>query len=295
MRTFEIEQTHGMVRLHGVSEQQTSDGLDWRSAFVSKQGEEPFRGAFMAKDPLMVLHRKSVVGFVDLHRRVGAQAPAGSIRTVDPGRPFEVELSAPTETVHFYMRHHIWEEVVMDMTGKDPSRVRFDSRLIMSDPVLVSLFSTAVEGMLSRIREPFLTDHLSRTMAAHILTAHMGISPTWKATTGGGRHSPEVSRAIEYIHANADRSIGLQDVADAAFRSASHLARLFTAEVGMPPHRYLINVRLQRAQQLLARTNTPIAQIAFDCGFSHQEHLTRTFRKFMKTTPAAYRREAGHR
>ena len=163
------------------------------------------------------------------------------------------------------------------------------------DSVLVSLFTAAVQSMMARIKDPSLTDHLSRTIATHVLVAHMGIRPTWKMAAGSGKLSPEVSRAIDYIEAHADRSIGLQDVADAAFRSASHLARLLTAEVGMPPHRYLINIRLRRAQQLLIRTSTPIAQIAFDCGFSHQGHITRTFRKLLQTTPAAFRREFSRR
>lgn len=58
----------------------------------------------------------------------------------------------------------------------------------------------------------------------------------------------------------------------------------------MPPHRYLISLRVNRARNLLARTNRPIAEIALDCGFTHQEHLTRLFRKHFETTPAAFRR-----
>ena len=46
------------------------------------------------------------------------------------------------------------------------------------------------------------------------------------------------------------------------------------------------------AQRLLAETDHAIAQIAFACGFAHQEHLTRVFRQLSGATPARFRREA---
>ncbi|NMA97965.1 MAG: helix-turn-helix transcriptional regulator [Phyllobacteriaceae bacterium] len=65
---------------------------------------------------------------------------------------------------------------------------------------------------------------------------------------------------------------------------------MFRSEIGMPPHRYLIILRINKAQRLLAKSSMPIAEIAIECGFSHQEHLTRLFRRHLGTTPAAYRR-----
>ncbi|MNU07967.1 HTH-type transcriptional activator RhaS [compost metagenome] len=58
----------------------------------------------------------------------------------------------------------------------------------------------------------------------------------------------------------------------------------------MPPHRYLINLRVEKARRLLEKTSMSIAEIAYECGFAHQEHLTRLFRRQTGTTPAAYRR-----
>lgn len=291
LRPFEVEQTHGMLKLAGVREKESSDGLNWRSLYVSSQTEAPFRGSFVAKDPLLVFHRRPIIGYMDLHRREQVLAPSGSVRFIAPGRPFEAELCEPSDTVHLYLRREVWDDVALDFSGA--SQVPFDSRLVESEQVLFTLATAALASMRARVAEPSFTDHLAHSIAAHIMGTHLGIRSNWRPAGSGGTLSPEVVRAIDYINANLDRSIALQDIADAAYRSASHLARLFAAETGMPPHRYLINARLQRAQQLLSRTDLPIAQIAFDCGFSHQEHLTRTFRRLLNTTPAAYRRETG--
>lgn len=279
-----------MLTLPGVRDRSSSDGLNWRSLYMSAQLENPFHGAFTARDPLIVLHRQAIVGFMDLRRERQVHAPPGSIRFIAPDMPFEAELCEAAETVHLYLRREIWNEVVMDVTGKDPSRVPFESGLVSADPMLAALGVAGIAAMVAGAAEPAFTDHLARCVAAHILTVHQGVRPRFRTVETGRVVSPEVTRAIDYIEAHADRSISLYDIAGAACRSPSHLARIFAAEVGMPPHRYLVSIRLNRARHLLAHTRHPIAEIALDCGFTHQEHLTRMFRRHFGTTPAAYRR-----
>jgi len=288
MRPFGVAETHGMLALAGVRNQRSSDGLNWRSLYMAAQTESPFRGSFTARDPLVVFHQHRIVGYMDLHRSKQVYAPAGSIRFVPPDIPFEAELCEAADTVHLYIRRYIWNDVAMDLTEKDPSRVPFKAGLVESEPMLATLCMAGLTAMNAREADPSFTDHLARCIASHIMSVHLGIKSNWRTSETGRIISPEVSRAIDYIEAHADRSIGLQDIADAAFRSPSHLARIFAAEVGMPPHRYLISVRVKRARQMLARTTKPIAEIALDCGFTHQEHLTRLFRRHYQTTPAAY-------
>lgn len=291
MRPFEMGDTHGILALPSASIQASSNGLDWQSLYVSSQVERPFSGSFIARDPLLVFHRKPVVGYVNLCRKDMVLAPAGSVRFVPPGTAFDVELSEPTETVHLYLRREIWDDVVMDMTEGGPSTVSLPATLIKSEPLLFALSDAALAGAEARNTDPVFADYLSRSIVSHILSRHLGIRHKSRRVSNTGQMlSREVIRAIDFMDANADRSIGLQDIADAAFRSPSHLARVFSSELGVPPHRYLIGMRVKRAQHMLARTDRPIVEIALDCGFTHQEHLTRLFRKHLDTTPAAYRR-----
>jgi len=289
-RPFGVAETHGILALPSADIRASSDGLDWRSIYLSSQREDPFKGSFIAKDPLLVFHRRPVVGYVDKPRKDLVHAPSGSVRFVAAGTPFDVELSETTETVHMYIRQEVWDDVAIDVADGNASRAAFSSRLISADPLLSSLCDAGLAAVQVGDTGPAFSDHLSRCIASHIMSAHLGIRPTRRASETGRIISPEVTRAIEFIETHADRSIGLQEIASAAGRSPSHLARVFGAEVGMPPHRYLISVRIKRARQLLARTTRPIAEIALDCGFTHQEHLTRMFRRHFQTTPAAYRR-----
>jgi transcriptional regulator GlxA family with amidase domain len=67
------------------------------------------------------------------------------------------------------------------------------------------------------------------------------------------------------------------------------LLRDFTRAIGLTPHAYLIEVRLQAARRLIEQTDLPLASIALDAGFAHQSHMGSAFRKHLAMTPSQYR------
>lgn len=69
-------------------------------------------------------------------------------------------------------------------------------------------------------------------------------------------------------------------------------ARLFKRSMNTTFHQYVINRRVERARKLLTETNMPAAEIACECGFADQVHLTRLFKKIMGETPIKFRRAA---
>jgi transcriptional regulator GlxA family with amidase domain len=69
-----------------------------------------------------------------------------------------------------------------------------------------------------------------------------------------------------------------------------HFAREFKHSAGVTPHRYLIQERIEQAQQMLAQTDLSLAEIAYAVGFSDQGHLARHFRALLGTTPREFRR-----
>jgi AraC-like DNA-binding protein len=86
--------------------------------------------------------------------------------------------------------------------------------------------------------------------------------------------------------------ITLEDAATRLGVSPTHLVRAFGTEYGIPPHRYLVGRRLDRARRMLL-SGLPPALTASEVGFYDQAHLTRQFRRFLGTTPAAYARSGG--
>lgn len=96
-------------------------------------------------------------------------------------------------------------------------------------------------------------------------------------------------QAREYLHAHLHEDIGLDQLAAATGESRFVVSRAFKAEFGLPPHAYLIQLKLTRARDGLAAGGTP-ATVAADLGFADQSHLGRWFRRAYQLTPAHYRR-----
>jgi AraC family transcriptional regulator len=59
--------------------------------------------------------------------------------------------------------------------------------------------------------------------------------------------------------------------------------------MGIPPYKYVLQQRVERAKLLLRKSDKPLTEIAFECGFAHQSHLNRHFRKLTGITPKMYR------
>lgn len=104
--------------------------------------------------------------------------------------------------------------------------------------------------------------------------------------TGGGLAPWQVELALRLL----SRDFSVEELARRCGLSRSYFARAFKARMGLPPHRWLMRLRVERAQDRLEWTSESIAEIALNCGFADQSHLTRVFHTITGTSPAAWRR-----
>jgi transcriptional regulator GlxA family with amidase domain len=93
----------------------------------------------------------------------------------------------------------------------------------------------------------------------------------------------------EYIEAHLEENIALEALAAAAGLSMFHFARAFKQSEGVTPHSYLVQRRIERAQELLTVTDCSLSDIALATGFSDQSHLARHFRERVGMPPSAFR------
>lgn len=106
------------------------------------------------------------------------------------------------------------------------------------------------------------------------------------------RRSPAFERAIVYLGNRYVEPIHLRNLAAVACVSKFHLVRLFTAILGITPHRYQLLLRVAQAKALL-REGTGITSIAHGLGFADHSHLDRSFRVLMGMTPTQYQQSVG--
>ena len=102
-----------------------------------------------------------------------------------------------------------------------------------------------------------------------------------------------VKRAQEYLQANHTENISLEQLSNLVNLKPLRLLRLFRKALGLPPHAYLLQVRITQARKLLA-TGMSIADTAAETGFVDQSHLHRHFKRIVGVTPGQYFRSYRH-
>ncbi len=112
------------------------------------------------------------------------------------------------------------------------------------------------------------------------------------AAVRGGLAPRARARVDMYIRENLAQPLALEELARVAGLSKRHFLRAFAESVGVAPHRFVVGLRIEEAKRQLAATAKPVTHIALDCGFSHAQHFSSSFRKAAGMTPLEYRQRA---
>ena len=293
-RPFTVNETHGILLRPEHRIIAASDRLGWKSLYGSTQREAPYAATYASvPDHLVILHLDGPVTVNRVLAKSWASRviPPGGLFMLPGGIDFGVRLGGDLSTVHVYVRQAIVEEVAGDLSASDTGSIELVPRLGARDP-LIERLALEVRDALSDPdpNAPIYIDYLSRAIAARLIRAHSTRSAVRTEANAGALTRIQLDRAVDYVEENLDKPLALLDMAHAVGLSPTHFARRFKRSTGSAPHQYLIRCRVERAKRLLAETDNAIVQIALACGFAHQEHLTRVFRRLSGETPAKFRR-----
>jgi len=149
---------------------------------------------------------------------------------------------------------------------------------------LLQVLKSLEHSGLSIEKESLLLSALAHMVARHA-----------EVTDNTARYSRKEERAVrvarEYLEAHFTENVALFALARIVGVSEFHLLRLFRDKLGLPPHAYLIQKRIDFAKKLLSR-QVPIVQVALETGFSDQSHFTRHFKRILGITPGEYCRKS---
>lgn len=186
--------------------------------------------------------------------------------------------------------------VVLDlmMPGIDGAevldRIRADARWRQVPVVILSSKLLNLDDIKRLERHARVTLH-----SKGVLSPEETIGALHRALFGGEALPPHtgalVKRALAYLHQNYARPLSRWEIAEAVGVSEDYLSRVFNRELGLSPWDYLTRYRIQRAKELLQRTEASIRTVAHQVGFKDQAYFSRVFRKQTGRSPQAFRED----
>lgn len=99
----------------------------------------------------------------------------------------------------------------------------------------------------------------------------------------------DIQKAVEFIKNNYGSAIELEDIAKSAAMSSSYLSATFKKITGMSPYNYLITTRIEKAAELIKKTDKTVMSIALECGFTSLTSFNKAFKKLVGITPVELR------
>jgi AraC family transcriptional regulator len=189
----------------------------------------------------------------------------------------------PSEAIMLNLKSDLLTDRAAELLGVD--QVELLPRVLLDDPLILQIALALKADLESRRPGGRLyAETLTNTLAAHLVRnysshQHQSIHRL------GGLSPTQLKSVIDYIHTYLDQDLSLEELAAIAQLSPYHFCRSFKQSTGFTPYQYLIRHRVEQAKRLLKDGKMGILEVAMACGFSHQSHLNRHFKRLTGMTP----------
>lgn len=206
--------------------------------------------------------------------------PVGACPAIRAESEFDLAFcafdSALVSALDSELEHRPDGELRLQVNFQDPA----------AQQLMMLLVADANEGYTT---ERLYTEYLAQALAVRMLYQGRQTKPQTNDRGTSALPRSVLRRIIERMRC-FDCDLSLEALANESGYSRVHFVRMFRAATGYSPHNYLLNLKLERARELLKNPSTSLIDIALDCGFSSHSHMSRVFHKFVGIAPSAYRR-----
>jgi AraC family transcriptional regulator len=216
-------------------------------------------------------------------------APLGMIAVSPANVDSRMSWASPRESVLIAIK----PESLLDLAAheSDVGSVELQPPALGTvDPEALGM-ARLLKGELSQAAAPneLYVESLVTLFGIHLLRNYSNVRklPTNAAT--GGLSAQNARRMREFLHTNFAAPLSVAQLAAVCELSTGHFIQSFTQTFGLPPYRYVLNLRLDFAETLLLKGDMKIAEVAHSCGFSSQSHLTSAMRRYRGRTPVQVR------
>ena len=208
---------------------------------------------------------------------------------IPPQEPHKLQLQRSGELMMIFLERPFVGQAIRSILLSPNWHIK--NRHVVSDHVI----QFVAENLRTKLSESGAMTQLYCKTLAQLLAIHL-IEQYSDATLipmplKPGLASSKLAPVLGHIHSNLDSELKVAALAEMVGLSSPHFCRIFKKSTDLSPHRYILLQRIDRAKELLKRTDMSLSDIALQCGFYDQSHFSLQFRNFTGMTPRAYRQE----
>lgn len=217
---------------------------------------------------------------------------AGDVTITPSGEPKRFQHAGENIVILLKLAPALLQRVIDEECASDSLQLQIREDFGTRDPQLVALgkrmlASLELEGLSGRIHAESLTIELATYLLNHYCKAQQS-----HRKQVANLSQRKLQQALEYIDSHLREDISLADVAETLSMSRGHFAHAFRQTTGLPPHRFVLARRIERAKSLLRETDLPITEIAQRIGCATHSHFSVLFHRGTGQTPRYYRNQA---
>jgi AraC-like DNA-binding protein len=215
---------------------------------------------------------------------------AGESCLYDLKRNPSVLLDKPHHSLAFYLPRAALDAIADDANAPRIRDLSYEPGAGVNDVTISSLGRLLLPALSHPDQaNPLFLDHVLLGVGVHVAHTYGGMRPMLRPLQGGLAPWQE-RRAREFLLANIKRGVALKEVARECGLSVGHFSHAFRRTLGVAPHEWLIKQRVALSKEKLRDDGLSLSDVATECGFSDQSHLTRVFRQMVGVSPGAWRR-----
>jgi AraC family transcriptional regulator len=269
----------------------TSEGLGWTSVLVEVIDQPAVAVEFTTPPTPDLLIVMGLRGQFRVESQSDGQWRSalyrrGTLGVTSPGNVDTLRWRGLDTGARRTLHVHLASGTIEEARAELPPRTRTQDLddLDLADPTAASIL-TALHTAMAMKSDALVAESLADALVMQVLSPRLEQSRNPLATLA----TATLARVIDYVDAHLQESITLDDLAREANLSKFHFARAFRGTVGITPHRYVTEMRMARAAELLVGGRQTIPTVAAMCGYSSTARFTATFREHHGVTPGAYR------
>ncbi len=213
--------------------------------------------------------------------------PAGSVFLYGDREFVWHHRAKPSEYMNLALAPTLLQRIAIEHGLSSATAV--EHRVIFQDPTILHVAQLLKAEVLNGgLAGNLYVESLRNLLAVHLLRNHT-VGMVQPKTEVVYLEGLKLKQLKDYIEEHLVEDLAIATLAALIPMSQFHFARAFKAAIGEPPHRYIMQRRIDRAKMLLSVTRLSVAEVSYQTGFANQSHFTAQFRKAIGMTPKQFR------